>query len=351
MNEQKGKLGKNILMVVRFAVVFAGIGWAVYWLSQEGRIGKVVELFKQLNPAIIAVALAAYIAGQLSVAVRWWILLRTQKIYISIWAAIKLFFLGLFYNNFMPSSVGGDVLRAWYVTKHTERKFEAVLSIFVDRLIGFIGSIVIAIVFYFFIPTKEPMDFGMQGESLNFFSRYSNVLMGIAVIIVVSVLILLAVSKTRNYLNKLLQTGVEQIKVLFVKLFDAAVLYCKKPVQLLAVFVMTIALQIFTITGFWLAGRQIGVDVSLSYYLVFFTISWSIGMLPISFGGAVLVEGSMAAMFVKFALVKPEAALALALFQRVAWLLGSLPGALIHITGRHLPEGFRISQVKEEDIQ
>ena len=74
-------------------------------------------------------------------------------------------------------------------------------------------------------------------------------------------------------------------------------------------------------------------------------------MIPITFGGAVLVEGSMAAMFVKVAGVSLEAALALALCQRIAWMLGSLPGALIHITGRHLPEGFRISQVKEENIQ
>ena len=48
----------------------------------------------------------------------------------------------------MPGAVGGDLLKAWYVTKHTDRKIAGVLSVFVDRLIGLVALVLMAVATY-----------------------------------------------------------------------------------------------------------------------------------------------------------------------------------------------------------
>jgi hypothetical protein len=344
MERKKKTGGSKLFLAIRLIVVAAGLIWACIWLSQEGRFGRLVGIFRQLNPLIFIVALAGYIAGQVAVAFRWWILLRTQGIFISLGSAIRLVFLGLFYNNFMPGAVGGDLVRAWYVTKHTEKRFEAVLSILVDRIVGLVGSVVIAVVFYFLLPGRKDIDLAMGSDSFGSLSLYERIFMAAGLIIAVSVVILFVIPTTRRIMQNLWIRGKEEGLKLLQKLGRAGVLYRKRPVEVTATLVLTIALQLATIAGYWLAGRQLGVDVSISYYFVFFTLSWSIGMVPLTVGGAVLVEGSLAGMFVKFASVGAEAALALALCQRIIWMIASLAGGWIHLAGAHLPKDFTLEE-------
>ncbi len=49
---------------------------------------------------------------------------------------MRLTFLGYLYCNAIPGTVGGDVIKAWYVAKHTPRKAAVIVSIFVDRMMG-----------------------------------------------------------------------------------------------------------------------------------------------------------------------------------------------------------------------
>jgi uncharacterized membrane protein YbhN (UPF0104 family) len=100
-------------------------------------------------------------------------------------------------------------------------------------------------------------------------------------------------------------------------------------------------MQIMTITGFWFLGLNLGIEADLKYYYVFFTLVWVLGAVPVSIGGAVVMEGSLAYLFVRFTGAEPEAALALALCQRIVWMITSLPGAVIHLIGAHLPKDLK----------
>ncbi len=69
-------------------------------------------------------------------------------------------------------------------------------------------------------------------------------------------------------------------------------------------------------------------------------MAWVFGAIPVSIGGVGVVEGFLVIMFTQFAGVEAEAALALALCQRIVWMITSLPGAAIHLIGAHLPKDF-----------
>ena len=176
----------NLFLFLRIGVVAAGVTWAIVWLSAEQRWSKLTAVFLQMNLGVFAAALGIFVISQLMIALRWWLLLRTQSIFINYWAAVRLHFLGLFYNNFMPGAIGGDLLRAWYVTRHTDRRFEAALSVFVDRVIGLLGSAAIAVFFYslFLRGRGGQIAFG-EGGSLKLFAKHKGAVLWVAVALAV----------------------------------------------------------------------------------------------------------------------------------------------------------------------
>jgi uncharacterized membrane protein YbhN (UPF0104 family) len=338
----KAKKTNYIFLALRLGVVTAGIGYAAYWITTELGWDKMGEIFKRLNPFVFAGTLAVFMVGHMLVGFRWWLLLRTQDIFIPFWAAIRLYFLGWFYNNFMPSSVGGDLVRAWYVTRHTDKKFEAALSVFVDRIVGLASTLVIASFFYVLflrgkgsiLPVTEQTGPGL----LERIGEYRHIPFYIAGGIVAALVLLSIHPSSRALLNGLWVFVKTLVLKMLRKLKDAALIYSRKPMALICVFGLTVAMQIMTITAFWLIGRDLGIEAPLKYYYVCFTLAWVIGAIPVSIGGAVVVEGALIYLFKNLAGVGAEAALALALCQRIAWLITSLPGAMIHLIGAHLPK-------------
>lgn len=339
MPETKVKERKRIFLFLRIGVVAAGITWAVIWLSRGQRWNNLTAVFHRMNLGVFAAALGVFIVCQLMIAFRWWLLLRTQSIFIDLWPAARLHFLGLFYNNFMPGAVGGDLLRAWYVTKHTDKKFHAVLSVFVDRVVGLLGSLIIAVFFYLFFMRRQSAKAVLDiksGLPLSFV-KSKQIILWVAIVLVAVFCSLLLYKRSRLLLKNAWLFIQIRCKKLLEKFKDAVVLYCRKPRAILSVFGLTFFLQLLTITGFWFLGRNLGIEVGIIYYYVFFPFSWALGAIPVSIGGAVVVEGILAYLFIQLAGVGAEAALALVLCQRIVWMIASLPGAVIHLVGAHLP--------------
>jgi uncharacterized protein (TIRG00374 family) len=352
MPEAQAKKSSRIFIFLRIAVVCCGIIAGILWVSREQRWNRLAEIFRQMNIAVFAAVLAIFIISQIIISLRWWLLLRSQKIFINLSAVVRLYLLGWFYNNFMPGSVGGDLLRAWYVTRHTPKKFEAVLSVFVDRVIGLSSTFAIALFFYLlFLRGRGPVITATDGGGfLESISQYRGILLWVFAAVGVIFGILLLHTKSRSMLVKLWLHIRNTAVRMFARFKDAILIYCSRPGTILVAFALTVFLQLMTITGFWLLGRSLGIEAALVYYYVFFTLTWVLGAVPVSIGGAVVVEVLLASMFIRFADVSAESASALALCQRAVWMLASLPGAAIHLIGAHLPKGGEIGLESPEDF-
>jgi hypothetical protein len=320
---------KRVLLAVRISVVTGGLILAAIWVFSEQIWIDLKGAFARMDLWVFACVFAVFCASQLVVALRWWLLLRTQGVFIGFWAAVRLYFLGWFYNNVMLGSVGGDLIRVWYVTKHTEKKFEAGLSVVVDRAIGLLGTLIIAFFFYFAFlwPKKIPLVAAM-------FRYWWFVLPAAAA----AVTAFWVHPRGRRLMGSLWSSLCSGWK----KLVDAGRLYGRKPFTIFVAFVLTVVLQITTIAGFWFLGRNIGIEASIKYYCVFFALVWVIGTIPVSIAGAGVIEGTLVVLFVTLAGVPKADAMALALLQRFVWLLASLPGAVIHLIGAHLPKDFSV---------
>jgi uncharacterized membrane protein YbhN (UPF0104 family) len=330
-SRRKGRLS----WIARVLVATAAILWVFH--GQDWRdLGAV---FRSLSLAWFAFSLAVFVVAQMAIGLRWWLLLRAQSIHISLLAAVRLYFLGLFYNNVMPGAVGGDLLKAWYVTKHTDRKVAGALSVLADRVIGLAVLVLMAIPAYAVFVRGEIAgeDRGEQAAAGGILP-YGRVVVwaGVAGVAVLTVLLIHPYGRMRLRLA----AGHAWIKglALLRAVREAVAVYCSKPGMLMAVAGLTLFSQSTVILAFWLLGRNLGIGSGLGHYFVVFPVMWVVSAVPVSIAGLGVFEAGVVKMFGFLAGVPAEQAMVLALCQRFIWVLASLPGGVIHLVGAHLPE-------------
>src|SRR5256714_14470399 len=91
-----------------------------------------------------------YLCVELAAVIRWQILLKVQGISLSNARIAALFFIGMFYNQFLPGGTGGDIVKTYLLWKETPgKKPGALLAVLFDRMVGLIALIIITGVLIF----------------------------------------------------------------------------------------------------------------------------------------------------------------------------------------------------------
>src|SRR5258708_9449715 len=86
----------------------------------------------------------AYLVVEAAAAFRWHVLLKVQNICISVPRLTGLFFIGLFYNQFLPGGTGGDIIKSYYLLKETpDRKAGALLAGVFGAFIGLLALVAV----------------------------------------------------------------------------------------------------------------------------------------------------------------------------------------------------------------
>ena len=339
------KSGKSALLknAIRFLVAAA----AIYLAFRGENLREITNTVLGLSIWLPFAALALYIISQLVFVARWSVLLNVQNIHIGYWPAVKLHFLGLFYNNCLPGSVGGDLLRAWYVTRHApEKKLEAAISVFVDRAIGLVAVFIMAFTGYQFMSTESRSSLWTphlpQNDQARQLLNLNWVIAIFAALILAAAIFFLLTPQGRNFLKKSLDLVKLHGLNTLLKLKKAAALYYNhKPALFLTLLLSFVSQSVFLL-ALYMIGRNMGINADLKFYFIIFPISWLVGTIPITPGGGGIVEYAIKIMFVQLCMISGEEALALALAQRLLWLIGSLPGAVIHAAGFHMPKDFSV---------
>lgn len=323
-------------LIARIAVATV----AILWVLRGQDWHTLAAVFQNLSLWYFGLSLVIFAMAQVVIAVRWWLLLRAQAIHIEMWAAIRLFFLGLFYNNVMPGSVGGDLLKAWYVTKHTEKRLEGVLSVLVDRIIGLVGMILMAVFTYLaFMRGQIATGNGAEKAGVpGWLFQHRATILWAAVAVGAAFVAVLVHPAGRARIARVAARGWSKGVSVLRRVKDAVVVYCSRPWTLLSALVLTFISQSTVILAFWLLGRDLGIEAALRYYFVIFPIMWVVAAVPISIAGLGVLEAGTVGLFTLLTGAVPEKVLALAFCQRFVWVLASLPGGLVHLLGGHLPE-------------
>jgi uncharacterized membrane protein YbhN (UPF0104 family) len=118
-----------ILLVVLLSRIDAGQLWASA---------------RKASIAWLGVALLIYFVNIVASSWRWHLLLGAQSVNVPLWTLIKSFLVALYFNNFLPSNIGGDFVRIRDTARATGSKTLATLVILCDRVIGVIALVLVA---------------------------------------------------------------------------------------------------------------------------------------------------------------------------------------------------------------
>ncbi|MDF2439360.1 MAG: glycosyltransferase 2 family protein [Abditibacteriota bacterium] len=121
----------------------------VAWLVSRPEGARAGSVLREASPWLLPMAVLAYWLGQIASARRWQLLLNTSLLAqpesrspLGFVEYGRIYFLGMFGNLWLPTSIGGDAARAFLAGRRINNFGLAVTSVFLDRFIGFVGLIV-----------------------------------------------------------------------------------------------------------------------------------------------------------------------------------------------------------------
>lgn len=134
-----GKEGWNRFL--RYAVS----GLAVWLLARQVDGAALVEALAKVKVAGVVAAVVVYLVGQLMTAYRWRIISERVGFSESFSGICRYYFIGMFFNLFGPSTLGGDVVRSLYLGQTDGRRTVAFNTVVFDRLSGLAVLVLVAV--------------------------------------------------------------------------------------------------------------------------------------------------------------------------------------------------------------
>src|SRR5262249_56590441 len=131
---------KKLLSTIFQLSVTIGV---LYWVYHDpNRRAQMVEALRNAEYRWVVMSMLAYGVVEAAAAFRWHVLLKVQQIRLSVPRLTGLFFIGLFYNQFLPGGTGGDIIKSYYLLQETpDKKAGALLAVGFDRFIGLLALV------------------------------------------------------------------------------------------------------------------------------------------------------------------------------------------------------------------
>jgi len=146
VEDSKGKNRKALRDgLIRFGII--AVILAIVLGTNQYDWAKFGREFSEAEPAWLLAAFLMAGCTHLFAAGRWFFLLKVQNIDVPYTRTLKVNLVGFFFSQFLPSAIGGDAIRLIYAMRQTRaKKAEAGLSILMDRVLGLVGLLVVALI-------------------------------------------------------------------------------------------------------------------------------------------------------------------------------------------------------------
>lgn len=310
--------GRKYLLALAKAAVTLGV---VYWLATSVDFGMVGRILAQAKHAYLLLACLILTVVFLIGCVRWRLLIGHLGLTIPMRQALLSYYLGLFFNNFLPTGVGGDLARTVHLKLQGHSIKPLISSAVADRVIGLAVMLVLGGVSLVLSPELriDPdrklylvglIVLGLAGGGAVFW--FSNRLP--------------LESLTRRYQHTRVRRGLIEIVHLLTT-------YRTALRGLFMAVLLSVVMQSLVIATYYLLARGIGIELSLVTFFAFVSMVQVAASLPISLGGLGVREGVLVALLVGVGVdIQLGVALSL-LFLLTLWLC-SLPGAAVILLRR-----------------
>ena len=285
----------------------------VLWKIGPARLGQEI---RAARPGLLMLGVGVFVLSNVLGALQWNLLLRAQGIRLTFRKALSFYFVGVFFNNFLISNIGGDAIRVYDAGKLSGQGSRVFAATFLDRFVGLLVLIGFSLAAYPFCP-------GLEGHT----SVIATVLIlagGFAGVLIVGFS-----RRAGGHLERLLcrilpARGGEVLS----RIRESLLLYRSEKALLARVLGLSAGIQVLRVAVHYTVGHALGAGIAFPYFLVFVPLAGVVASLPISFGGLGVQEGLVVVLFRAIG-VPGATAFSIQFLARVVCLVGSAPGGIL----------------------
>jgi hypothetical protein len=314
----ENKLKNRWNVIIRWAGTIIAIIILVYLFTQIGA-AETWATIQRISGWRITIVLMLVFVSRFATFGRWHSLLQVQEMRVPWKDSLRLTFAGLFASNVLPTTVGGDVVRLAGAVRIGINPALAAASLVADRLVGMAGMF---LALPFAIPSFVAyLNQNGTRSSVPLFS---------------------ALPFVSNAWNKIQQA--------FKNVFSNFKYWAKNPLILLRALGFTFIHMLATFLIVKVLIEGMGESMPFGQIAGLWSLTYFITLLPISINGLGLQEVTITNLFSVVGGLQPSTSISLAILLRVAWMIGSFPGAftLSGILGSEKPLPEAVGQVGED---
>lgn len=288
--------------LLRLLGTVVGLGLLVYLLSQQGW-QEILYSVRRISLGTFLLVLGLATLSRMAITGRWWALIRGARLDISFSRILRIAYAGFFASNFLPTSIGGDIVRLGGVVDLDSGRADYVSSIAIDRVIGALGMAML-------LPLGVAQGIARSGVQ---------VLGGIQPLrpFVLAVALAVGTRRLRDTVVRAYRRVVQALRP-----------WAARPKALLTALGFTWIHMLIRFTSIWILFAALGEEIAYWQIAGLWSFVYFITLFPISINGIGIQEVSAGLVFSELAGVTVSSALTVALLIRTADLLASLPGAL-----------------------
>lgn len=261
------------------------------------------------NPLLLILATSLLFSLVIPQSMRWWNIIKVSETPITFRAATGITLVGWFFNQVLPSSVGGDAFRVWYACRYGVSLSTATQSVVYDRI-----SALIAVTLLLLLSTPWLRLFFLSNEPI------------ISILIFVSILVmgclfLMTADKTVSFLFPArLRHHIEELSR------TARVVFLSRTG--IKVISLSLLIHIFVACVVWLLALSMQIPLDLVHALLLMPVILFITAVPISIAGWGLREGAMVFVFGMVGM-SADSAFSLSVAFGLTMMITGLPGGLV----------------------
>ncbi len=329
---------KKILAgIFQVAVTLAVLYWVFH--DPQKRAQMAVAL-RSADYRWVAAAIFAYLLVEFAAAIRWHVLLKVQRIHLSLPRVSGLFLIGMFYNQFLPGGTGGDIMKSYLLLKETPGKATgALLAVVFDRMVGLVALI-----------TITGTLIALRYHWLTQLTETRHLVWVLLAVLGSAVLMLLTsfVVSGANLAHKLPHRFPGREKL--IELSAAYHLYAHHWRATLAAFGASLVAHLSTFATFLCVAYAFRAKVAVIDFFAIMPIERTISSLPISFAGVGLREKIFQIMLHGLCGVPEAVAVLIGSMSFLVMLICSAPGGLVYFF--YKPSGqaghVKLSEMRKE---
>ena len=250
-------------------------------------------------------------------AYRWQVLLKGYNVHVSVFKLFKFYLIGLFFNNFLPTGIGGDITRIYNLIQEAGDRTIGFASVMTERLLGITSTLILTLFSLTWL--------------LGSFSTNRILYLNIGLLIFILLFFYLVFN--RMYPESLAEK-IKKIKLFKLgeridKLFEAIRYFQDKKIVYVKVISVSLFAQALVIIMHYFCVLALGLDVSVLYLFLVVPVTFLLTMLP-SINGLGVRDGGFVFLLGKKG-ISTAAALSLSFLAIIIPMIVSIAGAFLFI--------------------